>query len=308
VPNEVYKAAVKGLGALVAPKAARRLVDEALRASNRTADDVSEAAMRRLLLTRVKRELTGILPNHVVATSLERVAADLATAGAVPAKRGLWGRRTGSASAVPAGRRGSRRAREVEAPGPTHESPTGEPGAVDPFDSGAVVSAATEESLATDRLNRAVKKSSVYLPAVDLPEFMPPPPRLAGTEPRRTGSRQPGARRTAPSGLSVPAAMVEQVIRTFADLETVRQIVIVNGMTITQVRGDGLETDGLAALTVATKGLLARAGVLRVYSLEFDYGVLFLFPTADGAIVVLTQPKVNIGAVLAARAVLEEAA
>jgi len=79
-------------------------------------------------------------------------------------------------------------------------------------------------------------------------------------------------------------------------------------MQVTQARGAGLSTDRLAALTVATKGLLARAGGLRVFSLEFDGGVLFLFPTRDGAIVVLTQPKVNIGAVLAARADLEEAA
>lgn len=313
MPNEVYKAAVKGLGALVAPKAARRLVDEALRASNRTADDVSEAAMRRLLLTRVKRELAGILPEHVVVPSLERVAADLSTARAAPARRGLWGRRTGNPSAEPAepvGRRRSKRQdRQVEARGPARESTSGGAGPADPVDSDELEGDAVDhQTLDTDQLNRAVKKSSVYLPAVDLPEFMPQPAGLPHTQLEGGGASLPLPSPHVPTGLSVPTAMVEHVIRTFADLETVRQIVVVNGMTVTQVRGEGLDTDRLAALTVATKGLLARAGDLRVFSLEFDDGVLFLFPTRDGAIVVLTQPKVNIGAVLAARADLEEAA
>ena len=54
--------------------------------------------------------------------------------------------------------------------------------------------------------------------------------------------------------------------------------------------------------------LLSTAGTLRVFSLETETGVLFLFPMRNGAIVVLTKPKVNIGAVLSARAALEEAA
>ncbi|HET8986089.1 MAG TPA: hypothetical protein VFN03_10055 [Trueperaceae bacterium] len=307
MPNEVYKAAVKGLGALVAPKAARRLVDEALRASNRTSDDVSEAAMRRLLLTRVKRELAGILPDHVVVPSLERVAADLATAENTPARRGLFGRRrSGSAAASAETRRSKRDPRKTAGLRPAPEY-VPDPELVDPFDSDELEGEAfTHEALDSDQ-QRAVKASSVYLPAVDLPEFLPD---YSGPRPEAPTTRsQPAApERARAGGLSVPAANVDRVIRTFADLETVRQIVVVNGMSVTQVRGEGLETDRLAALTVATRGLLARAGDLRVFSVEIADGVLFLFPTRDGAIVVLTQPKVNIGAVLAARAVLEEAA
>ena len=299
MPNEVYKAAVKGLGALVAPKVAKRIVDDALRASSRTSDDVSVSAMKNLLLTRVKRELEGIFPAHIVGPGLERVAADVANVrtrgGATKARRGLFG-----------SRRDRRRSDEEQ-----HASPDAETQARDeqPDDAAAAVSTgAGAEGLADaagevhhdapadeERLKRAVKQSSVYLPAVDLPEVAPD-----------TDSRQPAPAVT--SGLVVPPAMVEHVIRTFADLETVRQIVVIDGMHVTQARGEGLATDRLAALTVATKGLLARAGDLRVFSLEFEDGVLFLFPTRDGAIVVLTQPKVNIGAVLAARADLEEAA
>ena len=322
MPNEFYKAAVKGLGALVAPQAARRLVDEALRASNRTAEDVSESAMRRLLLTRVKRELAGVLPDHVLMPSLERVAAELAMADAAPHRRGLFGRRrAGPAGDAAGGRRAAWREPRVgfrdDAP---EEGGTSAEGDADPFDSDELKGHAFgAEARDADTLNREVKKSSVYLPAVDLPAALAVAPARTVPQPGQVADRvhdvstgaTAGSEAVAGStsaGLSVPAGMVERVIRTFADLETVRQIVVVNGMSVTQVRGEGLETDRLAALTVATKGLLNRAGGLRVFSLELPEGVLFLFPTSDGAIVVLTHPKVNIGAVLAARSDLEEAA
>lgn len=308
MPNEVYKAAVKGLGALVAPKAARRLVDEALRVSNRTPDDVSEAAMRRLLLTRVKRELAGILPDHVVAPSLERVVADLATADRAPAKRGLFGRRRNRTAPAPGEATRSKRDARRAPSRPAAPGPDSDPASVDPFDSDELEGEVLSERALESDTTRAVTASSVYLPAVDLPEFIPDYSGPQAPEPRSAPHRANAHERAGTGGIVVSAAMVDRVIRTFADLETVRQIVVVNGMSVTHVRGDGIDSDRLAALTVATRGLLARAGDLRVFSVELEDGVLFLFPTRDGAIVVLTQPKVNIGAVLAARAVLEEAA
>lgn len=307
MPNEVYKAAVKGLGALVAPRAARRLVDEALRATNRTADDVTQTAMRRLLETRVKREMKGLFPEHVLRQSLARVAADLEGAGAAPARRGLFGRRGASAGGSRTERGSPRRAGpdDPDAVGSGPAAAGTDP--VDPFDSDELEVPVYGHESSDLEQQREVRKSSVYLPAVDLPGLTDPAGTI-GVESNTAAVRQTAPGRQQPGGLHVPAEMVEHVIRTFADLETVRQIVVIDKMTVTQVRGEGLETEKLAALTVATKGLLARAGDLRLFSLEFDEGVLFLFPTREGAIVVLTQPKVNIGAVLAARAVLEEAA
>ena len=58
----------------------------------------------------------------------------------------------------------------------------------------------------------------------------------------------------------------------------------------------------------ATAGLLGKAGRLDVFALENASGSMFMFPLTGGALVVLTKPKVNFGAVLAARAALEEAA
>jgi len=313
VPNEVYKAAVQGLGALVAPKVAKRIVDDALRASSRTSEDVSESAMRNLLLTRIKRELEEIFPANIVAPGLRRIAADVAnvrTGGqAANSRRGLFGSRRGKGGGRTDERRANRAAKgrrrdddtsvtspEAAADLLDIDGPESREGPA-PGEGLAPREGRHDEKTEEERLDRSVKQSSVYLPAVDLPEAMPAT--VTGT-----GGRQV----LRSTGLVVPPAMVDHVIRTFAELETVRQIVVIDGLEVTQVRGEGLATDRLAALSVATKGLLARAGDLRVFSLEFDDGVLFLFPTRDGAIVVLTQPKVNIGAVLAARADLEEAA
>src|SRR5690606_1092393 len=266
-----------------------------------------------LLLTHVKRELAGVLPDHVLIPSLELVAAELALAVPAPARRGLFGRRkSGSTaeSATPArsarrDRKGGGRVRNDAVPD-SSATP-------DPFDSdelkGRTYAATAQDS---DTLDREVKKRSVFLPAVDLPGSVPNTQGGLDLEPLKVAEQlRPAVSgavaavterfsaateavatvpRSTPVGLSVPAGMVERVIRTFAELETVRQIVVIDGMDVTQVRGEGLTTDGLAALTVATKGLLNRAGDLRVFSLESNEGVVFLFPTRDGAVVVLTHP------------------
>lgn len=72
--------------------------------------------------------------------------------------------------------------------------------------------------------------------------------------------------------------------------------------------GEGLDEAALPGLALATSRLLGRDGVLRLFALERPSGALFLFPLRGGGLVVLTKPKVNVGAVLAARAALEEAA
>ena len=73
-------------------------------------------------------------------------------------------------------------------------------------------------------------------------------------------------------------------------------------------RGAGVAAERLPNLVRSTRHLLGRAGRLELFALERAEGMLFVFPVGEGAIVVVTRPNVNIGAVLAARAALEEAA
>lgn len=97
-------------------------------------------------------------------------------------------------------------------------------------------------------------------------------------------------------------------VQHFGELEPVEQVVVVRGPDVLLERGSGAPTERLPNLVRSTRHLLARAGRLKLYALERAAGMLFVFPVGDGAVVVLTKPNVNIGAVLAARAALEEAA
>src|SRR5690606_29409247 len=93
VPNEVYEAAVEGLSSLVSPRVAKRIIDDSLRATSRTADDVSSTAMRRLLLGRVRSELEGVMPAAAVGPGLVQLAEELQ--GSRSRGRGPWWRRAG---------------------------------------------------------------------------------------------------------------------------------------------------------------------------------------------------------------------
>lgn len=249
MPNEVYRAAVDGLSDLVPPRVAKRLVDEALRTTRRTPDDVSLSAMRRLLLGPIRSELEGVLPPGAAGPGLKRVAAGLAPRDEGPRRR-WWplGRRAPAREDA-----GGRAAAAGEAPAPA-------PGGPD----------------AGDRQGEA-------RPTEAAPRVAPPLPALDD-------------------------ALVDRALRAFGSLETVRQVVAVRGQEVVVGSGDGVDESALPGLALATSRLLGRDGTLRMFSLERPSGALFLFPLLDGALVVLTKPKVNVGAVLAARAALEEAA
>src|SRR5690606_18391398 len=112
----------------------------------------------------------GVLPDHVLTPSLELVAAELAMAVPAPPRRGLFGRRkSGSAAESATLSRSGRRDRRGDGRVPADAVP-GSSAAPDPFDSDELSGrtlAATAQDF--DTLNREVKKSSVFLPAVDLP-------------------------------------------------------------------------------------------------------------------------------------------
>ena len=281
MPNEVYRSAVDGLSDLVPPRVAKRLVDEALRTTRRTPDDVSLSAMRRLLLGPIRSELEGVLPPGAAGPGLKRVAAGLAPRDEGPRRR-WWplGRRAPAREDA-----GGRAAAAGEAPAPA-------PGGPD--------AAAASPAPA---LGAAAGPSAPPRGA----EAAPPAEPASGD---RQGEARPteAAPRVAPPLPALDDALVDRALRAFGSLETVRQVVAVRGQEVVVGSGDGVDESALPGLALATSRLLGRDGTLRMFSLERPSGALFLFPLLDGALVVLTKPKVNVGAVLAARAALEEAA
>lgn len=289
MPNEVYEAAVEGLSSLVSPRVAKRIIDDSLRATSRTAEDVSPTAMRRLLLGRVRSELEGVMPAAAVGPGLRQLAEELQrTPGRSRRPWWRWGRRE--------------RVSERSAGPSSHVEPAEPP---DSFEDNFEDS--FDNEVLSEPHNVGVTKSSVYLPAVDLP--VPAAATESDSGGPATAVAEPPATAGAPAPLPrLDDALVDRALHVFADLETVRQVVAVKRGEVMRSSGTGIEAEKLKGLSVATTGLLSRAGTLRVFSLEHETGVLFLFPLQDGALVVLTQPKVNIGAVLSARAALEEAA
>ncbi len=343
--REVYETAVRGLGTLVSPRAASRLVDSALRSASRTPDDISSKAMRRLLLGRIRHELHGVLPGPAleaglnrVATEVERRAEQLSRAKDAASQPGVgFQTRVANDSAAKErgqGRRGFNPFRRRA--GAKHADSTDDFDGFDEEDTASDSEGGSSDTPLVEALldpatlssHEAVRRSSVYLPGIVVPDELKPDDGAefdiaafavdddsdtlileasSPTDPTPTVA-PPVAATPEPPRRRLDDKSVEAAVKAFAEVETVRQIVISRGTKVLQTRGGGVDADRLAPLAVSTRALLERAGQLRVYSVELPGGVLFLFPLHDGTVSVLTQPNVNIGAVLAARAALEEAA
>lgn len=118
-----------------------------------------------------------------------------------------------------------------------------------------------------------------------------------------------GSTPTAPTPLlSLDEEHITAALHLFGEQEAVQQVVVLRGSEVLLNRGSIITTERLPNLVRSTRHLLARVGNLRAFALERPSGVLFVFPVGSDSIVVVTEPDVNIGAVLTARAALEEAA
>lgn len=316
MPNDVYRAAIAGLAALVPPKAARRLVDDSLRATRRTSDDVSVAAMRRLLLGPIRDELAGVLPPSAVGPGLKRIAAGLH--GGAP-RGGRWWRRGGGErrqAAEPAPE--DHDPEEADTAEPITRAPDVPKGALAAASKAAATSgpaSSVRSSMITwvPPAERAAIEAAVASRGSETPTTMTPggPTGGGAAQAARSAPDVAVAQRPRPPSAPLPrldVALLDRALKSFGELETVRQVVAVRKGELVSSSGEGLRAEELPALVHATTRLLEKAGRLNVFALENASGSMFLFPLTGGGLVVLTKPKVNFGAVLAARAALEEAA
>lgn len=285
MPNEVYLRTRDGLARLLSPRAAARVLDDALRSCGVRPEALRDEQVRDLLMGPVRHELEGILPRAGLRRTLRRLARSLRDEA-------------------------RRQGRPMTTSHDGRASDGGEVGALHP-----------------------VTASSVYLPGVALPDE--PDTIAAGTplerraDPRPASSEAPGARAdggavgvlaapdgsprrpAAPAATVVPparsAAEVERLVRTFAHLDGVLQVVAVGerGEVVLE-RGSGLDAAGAAPLVRTATHLLGRHGRLRSMVLEHAGGLLFVFPMGRETAVVRTRAPINLGAVLAARSALEE--
>lgn len=284
MPNEVYEMTHTALSALVSQRAATRVLDDALRAGGTDAETVTVRAMRRLLAGTIRRELSSTLPSPGLTRSLKQIADDLYRLR--PSHTTLVDKPVEAApEAVPA--------RAEEPAGPSEAGPS------EAAPSRQGVPSASRRPGGTEVAGPRTAPRRDALPiTTDAKAAQAPSRKVAPT--------------SAPAQLDAAVVLDEAVmmsaLRLFGELEPVKQVVVVRGGEVLLERGFGAPTESLPNLVRSTQHLLTRAGRLKLFSVERAEGVLFVFPVGDGAVVVLSEPNVNIGAVLSARAALEEAA
>jgi len=269
VPNEVYRCTRDGLARLLSPRAATRVLDDALRHAGMSPDALEPDGVRDLLMGPVRLELEGILPRSGLRRTLRRLARSVrAQARAAPG-------RTGAAAAA---------GRAVPAP---HAEGRGE--------------------------LHPVTASSVYLPGIAIADPVAPTPGASVPAPR--APRQDAGARSAVAAPADPTVMprarneaeLESLVRPFAAIEGVVQVLAVGDRgEVVLERGDGLTAAVAAPLVRTATHILGRHGRLRSMVVEHAAGLLFVFPVGRETAVVRTRPNVNMGAVMAARAALEE--
>jgi predicted regulator of Ras-like GTPase activity (Roadblock/LC7/MglB family) len=268
VPNEVYRCTRDGLARLLSPRAATRVLDDALRHAGMSPDALEPDGVRDLLMGPVRLELEGILPRSGLRRTLRRLARSVrAQARAAP----------GRTSAAAAGR-------AVPAP---HAEGRAE--------------------------LHPVTASSVYLPGIAIADPAAPTPGDSVPAPRAAGRDAGGRGAAAAPGdpMVMPRARneaeLETLVHPFAAIEGVVQVLAVGDRgEVVLERGDGLTAAVAAPLVRTATHILGRHGRLRSMVVEHATGLLFVFPVGRETAVVRTRPNVNMGAVLSARAALEE--
>lgn len=334
MPNDVYRYTHAALSALVSPRVAHAILEAAMAAKGHDSDTVTTSAMRHLLAGRVRKELSGSLPRAGLTSTLKRLADELATnseLGAGPsapvaealiaevdaehAMISLTSERLmaqASRAAVAVASPAVAEAAVAAAAAPT--------ALVAETASGAAVAEPPEAQYAAGALAQGAEVVTPRLAPVTVLPYAPAAGvgRLPGrnlaqlAEAGATPAKSKRSGKGAPAPAKVIARLSEEALskalQLFGDIETVRQVIVVRRQEVVLERGHGIEAARLPGLVLSSRHLLARSGDLRAFSVERAGGVLFLFPFGEDSVVVVTNANVNIGAVLNARAALEEAA
>lgn len=102
---------------------------------------------------------------------------------------------------------------------------------------------------------------------------------------------------TRPLPVAADPAELEAAVLSFAMIENVTLIAAVRADGSVHVSRGAGNVELLARFGMLALSLLKRGGRLRSYYLEHEEGFLFLFPFADAALLLLGDPRLNIGTV-----------
>jgi len=290
--NAVFDYTQDALATLVSPRAAKRVLDEALTSANDTPDTVSVPVMQALLTGYIRFELEQMLPREGLQGQLEQLSARLVHVHDVP------------------------------------EDDSESDKAVNTTD--AMADLADFTRMASAEANKASSQATNKPPKSKTPESKTPeskPPKSKTPESKPSKSKPPVAMwkdqfavankaarlkgitmaDSTETKLTLSEAQLESIVMRFAQVEHAKLIAAVreNGTIVTS-RGAGVDLNSLSRFGLMGLRLLERSGELRSYYLAHSQGQLFLFCFGKDTVIMLGSSDINVGTVFATLSSVKE--
>jgi hypothetical protein len=291
--NAVFDYTQDALATLVSPRAAKRVLDEALASANDTPDTVSVPVMQALLTGYIRFELEQMLPREGLQGQLEQLSARLVHVQDVPEDDSESDKTANTTDAI------------------------------DAID--AIADLADFTRTASAEASKASSQAANKPPKSKSPESKPPkskppkskPPKskppvamwkdqfaVANKAARLKGITMADSTETK---LTLSEAQLESIVMRFAQVEHAKLIAAVreNGTIVTS-RGAGVDLNSLSRFGLMGLRLLERSGELRSYYLAHSQGQLFLFCFGKDTVIMLGSSDINVGTVFATLSSVKE--
>jgi hypothetical protein len=305
VPNEVYRQTRERLAGLVSARAAKRVLDNAMRRRGYSSDSISPHQMKGMLMGPVLSDLEAILPRAGLQRNLREVGRALDALHA-PAEAPRPSAAPSTSVPTSRGATPSSIARsfqlETDDERPRHR-PAGFVPAPDlPRPGGPSAPHAAAQVVEVEPDEVELVPLAIVDPQPDTGAADTPSP-LAG----KLVAQVEEAPAPAPTVEPLPANILKAAVLRFAKIESVQQVAALRSDgSVVEARGRAVDLDSLGLLISSSLGLLRRHGPIRSYYLQHSRGQMFLFPVGQDTLIVVGRTNLNLGAVFTALAALEE--
>jgi hypothetical protein len=307
VANAVFAYTEDALATLVSPRAAKRVLEEALTTANDTPDTVSVAVMQALLTGYIRFELEQMLPREGLHGQLEQLSARLVQVQDT-ASEADFSETDAELAADDTSRAVADLAEFTRTASAAKKSPSDAP--IMPDTSSANTStntspdraSSTKAGQASSKPKQAPKQGDVKgnLPAAMWKDQFA----VANKAARLKGITMADSTETKQT---LSEAQLESIVMRFAQVEHAKLIAAVreNGTIVTS-RGAGVDLNSLSRFGLMGLRLLERSGELRSYYLAHSQGQLFLFCFGKDTVIMLGSSDINVGTVFATLSSVKE--
>ncbi len=282
--NAVFVYTEDALATLVSPRAAKRVLEEALKTANDTPDTVSVAVMQALLTGYVRFELEQMLPREGLQGQLEQLSARLVRVQDTTSETAVVAETAASASDVTNDT--NRAAADL-----AEFTRTASAAKKAPADAGTATAHTEQASSKPNRGNLPVAMWKDQFAVANKAARLKGITMADSTETKQTLSE----------------AQLESIVMRFAQVEHAKLIAAVreNGTIVTS-RGAGVDLNSLSRFGLMGLRLLERSGELRSYYLAHSQGQLFLFCFGKDTVIMLGSSDINVGTVFATLSSVKE--